>query len=333
MFNGSQIESPPDVAASRSAAPIREAAAPHRQNQSIEESRDAGHAEPFVCISSVLRRLLLQSRVVASRTHVALLEGEAGTGKHLFAQTMHRQSHLADLPFCRSDARAWLSTDCETSSLQGTLYLDRVDLLAATGQGLLLSFLKMLQSDSSANFRLIASSHASLRQLASHSQFLPDLAFRLSAVQFTLPPLREHREDIPPITHALIDRICRRYQQPNALLAPGSLPRLLQHAWPGNVRELASVLESAILSSSSGSLRPTDLNLTQRAVSLPLQHAPASAAVSENAARDLSLDAAIHRHILLVLEKYRGNKLRAARQLGISRSTLYRLLAGGTAPV
>jgi DNA-binding NtrC family response regulator len=172
-----------------------------------------------------------------------------------------------------------------------------------------------------------------LRQLASQNLFLPDLAFRLSAVQFTLPPLRDHREDIPPITHALIDRISRRYQQPNAVLSPGSLPRLLQHGWPGNVRELASVLESAILSSSSGSLRPTDLNLTQKNASPPLQPSPASTPSAEDLARDLSLDAAIHRHLLLVLEKHRGNKLRAARQLGISRSTLYRLLAGESAPL
>lgn len=288
---------------------------------------------PFICISSALRRLLLQSRLIAARTQLACLYGEPGTGKHLFAQNLHAQSTLADLPFRRADARAWLSTDCDLSSLAGVLYLDRVDLLAPTGQNLLLNFVKMLQHNGPHRFLLLTSSHVPLRLLASQNQFLPDLAFRLSAVQFALPPLREHREDIAPITQALIDRICRHYQQPTSVLAPGTLPCLLQHDWPGNVRELASTLESAIVSSTTGILRPSDLPLqSHRSLASPIPTPPQ--VLEESPARDnldLSLDAAILRHILLVLKMHRGNKLRAARQLGISRSTLYRLLAGEAA--
>jgi two-component system response regulator AtoC len=273
--------------------------------------------------------------MIAARTNIASLEGEPGTGKLLFAQNMHAQSSLAGLPFCHADARAWLATDCDVSALSGILYLDRVDLLAPSGQNLLLSFVKMLQNVPPARFLLLTSSHSSLRQLASHNLFLPDLAFRLSAVHFLLPPLRDHREDIAPVTQALIDRICCRYQQPTSVLAPGTLPRLLQHDWPGSVRELASILEAAILAS-SGIIRPGDLPIQtpSRAASvLPsLTSAPeAPPNASAQDLEDLSLDAAIHRHIVFVLQHHRGNKLRAARQLGISRSTLYRLLAGESA--
>jgi two-component system response regulator AtoC len=254
----------------------------------------------MVCVSSALRRLLLQAEIAAPRLHLATLEGEAGTGKHLFAQTLHRQ-------------------------------------------GLLLNLLKSLQNDPPypPRFLLLVSSYASLRHLASQGQFLPDLAFRLTAVRFTLPPLRDHREDIAPIVQSLIDRICRRYQQPTAVLAPGTLPRLLQHTWPGNVRELASALESAILDSSTGILRPNDLALhvlrdsalrepasRESAPQSPAGLAHGLAQPRSELAEDLSLDAAIRRHIQLVLDLNRGNKLRAARQLGISRSTLYRLLGG-----
>ena len=315
MFNGSQTPSHQHLADPSHAIPIRQ-----------EEPAQ------FIGVSSALRRLLLQAEITAPRLHIAAIEGEPGTGKHLFAQTLHRQSAFANLSFCRRDAREWLANEADSASLTGTLYLDRVDLLGSAGQGLLLNFIKTLQSpstdDSAPRFLLLVSAHSSLRQLASQGHFLPDLAFRLSAVRFPMLPLREHREDIAPITQALIDRICRRYQQPTAVLAQGTLPRLLQHGWPGNVRELASVLESAILDSTTGIIRPANLNLDFPAhfeaappaatVALPLPQIP----------DDLTLDAIIHRHIQLVLELNRGNKLRAARQLGISRSTLYRILAG-----
>lgn len=298
---------------------------------------------PFVCVSSTLRRLLLQIEIAAPRLHLAALEGEPGTGKHLLAQTIHHQSSLAAQPFRRRDAREWLANEASPSSLSGTLYLDRVDLLASTGQGLLLNLIKVLQSETPAQrFLLLVSAHSTLRQLAGEGLFLPDLAFRLTAVRFAIPPLREHREDIAPITQALIDRICRRYQQPTAVLAPGTLPHLLQHPWPGNVRELASALESAILDSTTGILRPVNLNLdppqpARRAANFAPNSADGPSAVTTahnlsvhdaSVHDDMALDAVILRHIQLVLELNHGNKLRAARQLGISRSTLYRLLAG-----
>jgi two-component system response regulator AtoC len=298
----------------------------------------------FVFVSAALRRLQLQAEVTATRLQLASVEGDAGTGKHLFAQNLHCHSALAQLPFRRRDAREWLANEVDTAFLSGTLYLDRVDLLAASGQGLLLNLVKSLNDSPPTRFALFVSSHASLRQLAADGLFIPDLAFRLTAVRFPLPPLRDHREDIGPITQSLVDRICRRYQQPTAVLAPGTLPHLLQHSWPGNVRELASVLESAILESATGVLRAADLVLvpisasnrselsTQASRSIPLPNAtlPANGPHLVES-DDANLDSVIRRHIENVLNTNRGNKLRAARQLGISRSTLYRILAGGTA--
>jgi two-component system response regulator AtoC len=311
---------------------------PHQRSSNPSHFRDAAHvahdqpalpfSTPFVCVSSTLRRLLLQAEIAAPRLQLAALEGEPGTGKHLFAQTLHHHSDLAHLPFRHCDAREWLANESDLSTLTGSLYLDRVDLLAPIGQGLLLNLAKTLQNEAATPRRLLllVSAHESLRRLASQGSFLPDLAFRLTAVRFALPPLREHREDIASIAQTLIDSICRRYQQPTAVLAPGTLPRLLQHSWPGNVRELASVLESAILDSTTGVIRPGDL-----ALQIPHEiHPPPHSGTTQlpHPGGDLSLDTAIHRHIQLVLQLNRNNKLRAARQLGISRSTLYRLLAG-----
>ena len=302
---------------------------PHGLGIASNEDAATSPCAPFVCLSSSLRRLLLQAEITAPRLHLATLEGEAGTGKHLLAQTIHRQSGLAHLPFRRRDAREWLANEADASTLAGTLYLDRVDLLATGGQGLLLNLIKSLQNDAVATprFLLLVSAHTTLRQLAGEGSFLPDLAFRLTAVRFHIPPLRERREDIAPIAQALIDRICRHYRQPTAVLAQGTLPRLLQHAWPGNVCELASALESAILDSTTGILRPSDLALHVARETAPAPSQPPTADHSEIPG-DLTLDTAVLRHIQLVLELNGGNKLRAARQLDISRSTLYRLLAG-----
>jgi len=299
----------------------------------------SGHDDPpaFVCVSAALRRLLMQAEMTAPRLHFATIEGDAGTGKHLFALNMHRQTDNAHLHFRRRDAREWLANEADPSSLSGTLLLDRADLLPLIGQGLLLNLIKTLQNDpqGTSHFLLLVSTHVSLRLLASQGQFLPDLAFRLTAARFCIPPLREHREDIAPITQALIDRICRHYQQPTAVLAPGALPRLLQHSWPGNVRELASVLESAILDSPTGTIRPGDLAIHAVSDNGSLSksdHLSSVAQIAE-ATGDLSLDAAILRHIQMVLELNHGNKLRASRQLNISRSTLYRLLGGESADI
>ena len=301
---------------------------PHPGPESADEiSRPT--AGSFVTVSSVLRRLLHQAEMAAPRLHLATLEGEPGTGKHLFAQTIHRLSHLAPLPFRRRDAREWLANEADISTLPGTLYLDRVDLLGSLGQQLLLNLIKGLKDNhrSPRPFLLLVSAQTSLRQLSSRGAYLPDLAFRLSAAHFGLPPLRQRREDIAPITQALIESICQRYRQPTAVLAQGTLPWLLQYPWPGNVTELASVLECAVLNARNGVIHPADLAFHLSPGGAGFVSPNSVAASKLKTCDDLSLDAAIRRHIQLVLDLNRNNKLRAARQLGISRSTLYRLLA------
>jgi len=121
--------------------------------------------------------------------------------------------------------------------------------------------LKTLQDRAPGRALLVASSQSSLRQLAGQGQLLPDLAFRLTAVRFAIPPLRMRREDIAPIAQALLDRICARYQHQPVTLSSAALGRLLQHPWPGNVREMASVLEAALLETINGVIRPDDLAL------------------------------------------------------------------------
>ena len=273
----------------------------------------------MVGVSAAWRKLMTQAEMVAPHLQVAVLEGEHGTGKHTLAHYIFSRSPLASSHFQRRDAREWLATDADPSTLSGFTYLDRVDLLAPPGQGLLLGVLRALQDRPAGRAILLASSQTSLRQMAGQGLLLPDLAFRLTAIRFAVPPLRQRREDIAPLAQSLLNRICARYQQRPVLLGPGALARLLQHNWPGNVRELASVLEAALLEADNGVILAANLAVPTEP---ELQANPLPTTRPEN----LSLDAIIQHHVQYVLDLNHGNKLRAARQLAISRSTLYRIL-------
>ncbi len=275
---------------------------------------------PVVGINVAWRKLLLQAEMVAPHLQVAAVEGEQGSGKQTLARYLHARSPLARSVFQSYDARQWLVIESDPATLEGFIYLDRVDLLGPPGQSLLLAVVKTLQERPPGRAALIASSQSSLRQMAAQGLLMPDLAFRLAAVRFAVPPLRHRKEDIAPLAQALLDRICTRYKQRAVSLGPGVLTRLLRHTWPGNVRELASTLEAALLDAEYGVIRIENLPVPSQAESRP---DPQPTVRNEN----LDLDSVVRHHVQYVLDLNRGNKLRAARQLGISRSTLYRILA------
>jgi len=287
---------------------------------------DSSSAANMVGVSAAWRKLITQAEMAAPHLQVAAIEGEHGSGKHTLARYMFTRSPLSASNFQRRDAREWLATDADPATLAGFTYLDRVDLLAPPGQGLLLGVLKSLQDRPPGRAVLLASSETSLRQMAGQGLLMPDLAFRLTSIRFAIPPLRTRREDIGPLAQALLDRICQRYQQRPVALGPGVLARLLQHHWPGNVRELSSVLETALLESTNGVIRASDLALPDSSSPQPSPQPVTRIDSMPLDADKLSLDAVIRHHVQYVLDLNRGNKLRAARQLNISRSTLYRIL-------
>ena len=185
--------------------------------------------------------------------------------------------------------------------------------------------------------------------MAGQGLLLPDLAFRLTAIRFAIPPLRQRREDIAPLAQFLLDRLCVRYQQRPVALGPGTLARLLQHTWPGDRRSARASLKMPCSKPITASSAPSTLPCPtgpqpffdlQSGANSPLGSSARSGAnygasgfesnfdpKAAALAADLSLDTVIRRHVQYVLDLNRGNKLRTARQLQISRSTLYRILA------
>lgn len=277
----------------------------------------------FIGEDPATRKLKNQVQLVAPHLRLGTIEGEPGVGKetlarHIYLRAISANSQLQRVRFSRHDAREWLLSEGEASPMTGFLYLYHLDLLGAPGQALLLRMLKRLEAWPAPGLVLIGSSEGSLRELATRGQFLPDLAFRLGAIRFAIPPLRDRRADIVPLATFLLDRIRIRYHLQPFRLSADAIEQMLEYRWPGNVRELASVLESAVVASNGPIIYGEDLALRPSA---PLSEPPAPA-------RTLNLDAAIREHVRYVLELNHGNKLRAARQLGISRSTLYRMLSG-----
>ena len=289
----------------------------------IEEDGLLDTKQPhFISASPVMRKLLDQANIVGGHLRIASIEGESGLGKHTLARLLYhrysaRHPEIRQWGFTRCDVRDWLLVRTNPQSLGGFIFLDRVDLLAAPAQTLLLRILKDLDPRQPGTLVILASSQSPLRELARNGQFLTELALRLTSVRLVVPPLRERKEDIVPLANLFLDRISARYHLLPIALTSGAIARLLEHPWPGNLRELSTIIETAVIECSNGIIRSEDL-------ALPAAHA--SPLLSVHAPEILNLDAVIHRHILRVLDINRGNKLRTARQLGISRSTLYRLL-------
>lgn len=287
-----------------------------------DEDRFIEPEPALIAESPAMKKLLDQANIVAPHLRICTIEGESGSGKHTLARHLYliykaRHPEIEPWGFTRCDARNWLLSQTDLQSLAGFIFLDRVDLLGAPGQDLLLRILKDLDFTRPDSLVVLASSESPLRELARGSQFLTELALRLTAVRLTIPPLRGRREDLVPLANRLLERISARYRIPPVVLTSSAIARLLEYPWPGNLRELSSTLESTVIECSGGILRAEDLSLPIRVAPAPrLMHVPEL----------LNLDAVMHHHILRVLDLNHGNKLRTARQLGISRSTLYRLL-------
>lgn len=281
--------------------------------------------------SLVMQQLLARMRCTAPHFRVLAVEGESGTGKLLAARTLHRLGPASAGPFVPA-----LAADILTASQSfwkeaagGLAYLSRVDELSSDQQRLLRDLLERVAHErlrslpSSGPLQLVAGASQSLRRLASSGAFRFDLASHLTAIRFFLPPLRDRRDDLPLLAGLFLRQWSLLHRKSLRGFAPGALNRLAAHAWPGNVRELQTVIAAAALECPGQWIRPIDI---------PRLDWPAAVVPSpsgELPADDPDLDRAILRHITRVLARVSGNKVRAARLLGISRSTLYRLLESG----
>ena len=311
----------------------------------------------FIGASPKMQRIFRLVSKVAPTDSTVLVLGESGTGKELIARSIHYQSRRAGRPFVPVNVAALPESLVESElfgSMKGaftgasadraglveeadggTLFLDEVGDMPAPAQVKLLRTLENNEvrrlGDSTprlVDVRVIAATHRDLVAEVAAGRFRGDLYYRLSVVQIELPPLRERREDIGLLAAYFLDRLARRAGRGKLAFAPGTERLLERYDYPGNVRELENAIEHAIAVSDGSVLLPGDLPSafrTPRMLSAPA--GPAPAAVPAEADRASWSLADVERdHIQTVLDRHQGNATSAARQLGISRTTLWRKL-------
>jgi DNA-binding NtrC family response regulator len=297
--------------------------------------------------SHALERMLKQARSVAATSATVLLTGENGTGKEMLARAIHQESPRASGPFVAVSCAALPETLNEselfghergafTSALQsrkgrfelansGTLFLDEIGELTAAVQVKLLRVLQERQFERvggtktlTVDIRLIAASNRDLENEVKLGRFRQDLFFRLNVVPLALPPLRDRPEDIPLLAAHFALKSAEKHGKPALELQPELIEVLQEYEWPGNVRELENLIERLVVLSSGPSL---GIEFVPEKM---LRALPGTNATDETTLEGAV--AALKKKMLVHALQTEGNKVAAAKKLGISRSYLHRLI-------
>lgn len=282
---------------------------------------------------------------VAFTTHPVLILGESGTGKSVVAQAIHLNGPRASEPFttveCGVLAPAVMEAQLFGSAGQtpllarpGTIFLDEVSDLPLELQARLVRALETRQVSSRDGAevtpvlaRLLASTTRDLMRLVSTGRFRNDLFYRLNVVNLRLPPLRERKEDIPLLAASVLERLHLETDE-HYTIAQDALRLLVDYDWPGNVRELQHAIERALALSSGPVLHLGDLPTQLQNARVKRDEREAAAAASDNplTVEVRSIAEMEKQAIIATLRHLNGDKLMAARLLGIGKTTLYRKL-------
>ena len=283
------------------------------------------------------------AKVAPTDANVLIL-GENGTGKDLIAQAIHAHSLRKDKPFVKVDVGA-LTTSLFESELfgykkgaftganedrmgrfeaanGGTLFLDEIGNITLGQQVRLLSVLQNRQVTPlgsnraiDLDIRLICATNLELSDLANEHKFRKDLVYRINTVDIIVPPLRDRGTDITLISHYFIDIYAEKYFKEPFKLSAEFIKKLKSHSFPGNVRELQYVLERCVIMAEGNTLEADDL-----VFSAIEHHTPSPSN------KIVNLEALEKNTILGVIEKNNGNISKSAKELGITRTALYRRL-------
>ncbi len=321
-----------------------------RENRRLRAAlqRGAGSAQLLTQSPAMLDVLDLAARAARSRATV-LVTGESGTGKELVARTIHEHSDRALGPFVAVNCKAFAAGVLESELFGhekgaytgaaaaragvferaggGTLFLDEIGEIDLDFQAKLLRALQTREvlpvggaRPRAVDVRIVAATNRDLRAEVAAGRFREDLFFRLAVIPIRLPPLRERPEDVLPLARHFLARFSAELGRELAGFAPEVETWLAGHPWPGNVRELENLVERAAVLARGEVIALDDLLLEPAA--------PAAAGEDPELALSLQayLDAAAARRIRAALTRAQGRRNDAARELGVERTTLYRLM-------
>jgi DNA-binding NtrC family response regulator len=289
-------------------------------------------------------------RIIAKAAHSAhpvLILGESGTGKEMVARAIHYSGPYRDKPFIPVDCGSLVPTLIEselfgyvkgafTGAMQskagllaiaegGTVFLDEVGELPVDLQAKMLRALQEKEirpvgstKTSPINIRILAATNRDLENAVAHGSFRRDLYFRLNVLSLRIPPLRERRQDIPLLAGHILERLSQNSGRAHEI-SDDAMRALLAYDWPGNVRELENCLERCCAITSGEVIHMVDLPTA-------ITGAPARLVAQAEESRILPLVDLEKQTILSAIAQLNGDKLMAARMLGIGKTTLYRKL-------
>jgi DNA-binding NtrC family response regulator len=314
----------------------------NHHKQLASKSRQVRQAiDPFIGTSAAIRALKEQAKKILSTESPVLILGETGTGKGVLARWLHDNSPRAEEAFvdlnCAGLSRELLETELfghekgaftsATASKQGlfevahrgSIFLDEVGDVDVQIQPKLLKVLEEKRfrrvgdvRDRQVDVRLIAATHQDMGQLVREKRFRDDLYFRISTIPLSFPALRDRIEDIPTMAQYLLDKVSADLGRGELRLDENCLQALKAYSWPGNIRELRNVIERAVLLSDQKTITINDLHFDG--------HTQVGAPFLDSRLTLLELE---KQHIERVLLEERGRVEKAAKRLGIPRSSLY----------
>ncbi|OKS85945.1 sigma-54-dependent transcriptional regulator [Mucilaginibacter polytrichastri] len=276
-----------------------------------------------------------------------LILGENGTGKDLMAKAIHERSLRADKPFVKVDVGALTDTLFESELFGhkkgaftdaredrpgrfedahgGTLFLDEIGNITLQQQAKLLTVLQNRQvtrlgtnKPMDIDIRLICATNVPLSELANENRFRKDLIYRINTVEITMPPLRKRNNDIVLIAKHFATQYATKYLKPAMDFDASAVTKLKSYHYPGNVRELQYTIERAVIMADDHILKADDLIFSSLESAVDEK-------VSDN--ENIQLSEMEKNAILRVIEKHNGNITRAAKELGLTRTALYRRLS------
>ena len=296
--------------------------------------------------SDVMQDIFYKVNKIAPTDANILLLGENGTGKDLMAKAIHERSLRADKPFVKVDVGALTDTLFESElfghkkgaftdaredrtgrfedAQGGTLFLDEIGNITLQQQAKLLTILQNRQVTRlgtnkaiDIDIRLICATNVPMYELANENRFRKDLIYRINTVEINMPPLRRRSEDIVILARHFAKLYATKYLKPAVDFDAPALLKLKSYNYPGNVRELQYTIERAVIMADDHVLRPDDLIFSILETS------------TDNTINDdnIQLSTLEKNAILKVIEKHNGNITRAAKELGLTRTALYRRLS------
>lgn len=336
------------VAILKTACQNRSASISKRSAEKAERDNTVYHYDGFIGVSSAMQRVYQTIEKVAATDANVLILGENGTGKEVAARAIHRKSKRAKSVFEIVDLGAVSTTLFESelfghakgaftdakeeragrleAASGGTLFLDEIGNLSLALQAKLLTVLQSRQvvrlgtnKPRPIDIRLICATNMPVYDMVREGTFRQDLLYRINTVEIHLPPLRERREDIKLLAEHFLKVYRQKYDRPDLHLNAETLRRLNEYHWPGNIRELDHAMERAVILCDGNELHPDDFYFA------PGEGAQAKDQVLESITdNDYTLEALEKMMVQKALVKHSGNITHAAKELGITRTALYR---------